>query len=240
MTLDELVSQLRSAYGDALRAAVLYGSAVAGERLGKRSDYNVLVIVREIPLDRLAALSAVARAWKAAGNPPPMTLTEAEWRSSADVFPMEYADILERHRVLWAAGDADPLAGITVDRGDLRLQTERESLAVLLRLRQAILVAGTDPAEQGRLLEASLSSLMIVFRAVLRLAGRTPPTDYLELAREGAGVVGISPDPLEDVVRHARGERKVPKEGAGAVLRAYYGAMEAVARHVDALPPSRT
>ena len=31
MTLDELVSQLRAAYGAELRAVVLYGSAAAGE-----------------------------------------------------------------------------------------------------------------------------------------------------------------------------------------------------------------
>ena len=31
MTLDELVSQLRAAYGAALRSVVLYGSAAAGE-----------------------------------------------------------------------------------------------------------------------------------------------------------------------------------------------------------------
>jgi predicted nucleotidyltransferase len=31
MTLDDLVSQLRAAYGEALRAVVLYGSAAAGD-----------------------------------------------------------------------------------------------------------------------------------------------------------------------------------------------------------------
>ena len=45
MTLDELVSQLRAAYGTALRSIVLYGSAAAAEHIPKRYDYNVLVIV---------------------------------------------------------------------------------------------------------------------------------------------------------------------------------------------------
>ena len=58
MTLDELVSQLRAAYGTALRSIVLYGSAAAGERLGKRSDQNVLVIVESLDASRLAAASA--------------------------------------------------------------------------------------------------------------------------------------------------------------------------------------
>ena len=96
MTLDELVSQLRAAYGAALRSVVLYGSAAAGEHDPKRSDYNVLVIVDALDATRLAAASAASRAWADAGNPAPLTLTTSEWRGSADIFPMEYADILER------------------------------------------------------------------------------------------------------------------------------------------------
>jgi predicted nucleotidyltransferase len=92
MTLEQLVTQLRAAYGDELRAVVLYGSAAAGEHIPKRSDYNVLVIVESLGLDRLRAAAAVARAWGESGNPPPLTLTVNEWRGSADIFPMEYAD----------------------------------------------------------------------------------------------------------------------------------------------------
>src|SRR3712207_828772 len=107
MTLDHLVSQLRAAFEDDLLAVVLYGSAAGGEHIAKRSDLNVLVILRQLGIDRLQAASAVSRAWSDAGNPSPLTLTEREWRSSADIFPMEYADILERNRVLYGAPPFD-------------------------------------------------------------------------------------------------------------------------------------
>ena len=99
MQLDELVRQLQLAYGGGLRSVVLFGSAVAGEHNPKKSDYNVLVIVDSLPLERLRAVAAVSKAWAEDGNPPPMTFTTSEWKSSSDIFPMEYADILERHRV---------------------------------------------------------------------------------------------------------------------------------------------
>ena len=232
MTLDELVTQLRSAYGDTLRAVVLYGSSVAGERVAKRSDYNVLVIAREIPMARLRELSAVTRAWRADGNPAPMTFTEHEWRSSADVFPMEYADILERHRVLFGSA---PFDGLVVDPRDLRLQVEHESMGVLLRLRAAVLAAGIDAGEQLALMTASLSSLMIVFRA-LRLHGATPPQSYSDLVTEVAQRTGMDPAPFREVVGHARGTAPIPKERAGTVLAAYLHGMEHVAAHVDSLP----
>src|SRR6202521_2461378 len=100
MKLDELVRQLQLAYADALRSVVLFGSAVAGEHRPNKSAYHAPVIVDALPLARLRAVAAVSKAWAEDGNPPPMTFTTREWRSSADIFPMEYADILERPRVL--------------------------------------------------------------------------------------------------------------------------------------------
>src|SRR3954470_4603523 len=120
MTLDDLVSQLRAALDAELRAVVLYGSAAAGEHLPKKSDYNVLVLVDSLAADRLRAASAAVRAWTDSGNPAPLTLTLDEWRGSADVFPMEYADILERHKVLFGTLPTD----IRVAPADLRLQLE--------------------------------------------------------------------------------------------------------------------
>src|SRR3954471_2887837 len=121
MKLDELVRQLQLAYPDALRSVVLFGSSVAGEHRAKTSDYNVLVIVDALPLEKLRAVAAVSKAWAQDGNPPPLTFTDSEWRSSADIFPMEYADILERHRVLFGAA---PFDGIKVSPTDLRLEVE--------------------------------------------------------------------------------------------------------------------
>ena len=65
MTLDELVNQLKLAYGGALRSVVLYGSAVAGEHIAKKSDYNVLVVVESITIGNLRKDHVVAQL-----NPP--------------------------------------------------------------------------------------------------------------------------------------------------------------------------
>ena len=230
MTLDELVTQLKDAYGDALRSVVLYGSAVAGEHIAKKSDYNVLVILGRVPLDRLAAVGAVLRAWGEAGNPPPMMFTETEWKSSADAFPMEYADILERHKVLFGE---DPTVGITVAKGDLRLQVEQQALGKLLHLRRSAMAAGVDEKAQIALLEASLSTLMVVFRGVSRLQGETPPQDYAELSRGVATKAGFDSAPFERIVRHVRGIAKLERGEAGAVLAGYLAAMESLVAYLD-------
>jgi predicted nucleotidyltransferase len=232
MTLDQLVTQLRTAYGSSLRSVVLYGSAAGGEHIPKRSDYNVLVITDSLPTEKLRAAAAVGAAWTEGGSPPPMTLTLEEWRASSDIFAMEYADILERHRIL--DGEA-PFEGIRVAPRDLRLQVEREAMGKLLQFRQGVLAAGNDGRRQLALLEASLSTLMTIFRAVVRLGGERPAADNEALATAVATRAGFDPAPFTRVVRHVRGTEKVGPREAEALLAGYLTGLERLVAYVDKL-----
>jgi len=230
MTLDELVKQLRAAYGTALRSIVLYGSSAGGEPGAKKQDHNVLVIVDSLDASRLRAASAASRAWVDAGNHAPLTLTREEWRGSADIFPMEYADILERHRVLF--GDP-PFDGIRVAPADLRLQVEQQTMGKLLQLRQATMGAGGDSKLQLEVLEKSLSTLMVIFRGVSRLVGQAPSQDYEELTRTLSLRAGFSPDPFVKVIRHVRGSEKISRESAAGILEGYLAAMERLVAYLN-------
>ena len=230
MTLDELTTQLRAAYGKELRALVLYGSAAVGQQIAKRSDYNVLAIVDVLDAQHLVAASATSRSWSEAGNPAPLTLTTAEWRGSADIFPMEYADILDRHRVLF--GEL-PLDGVQVDRKDLRLQVEQEAMGKLIKLRQGVLASGNDPKLHLELLAASASAILIIFRAVLRLAGEQPPSDNAALTAAVGSRAGFDPAPFQRVVRHVRKEAPLAPADATAVLAGYLNGMERLVSYLD-------
>jgi len=230
MKLEELVRQLQLAYGEGLKSVVLYGSAVAGEHNPKKSDYNVLVVVDSLPLARLRAVAAVSKAWAEDGNPPPMTFTAREWKSSADIFPMEYADILERHRVLY--GDP-PFDGIKVTASDLRLQVEQQTMGKLLQLRQATMGAGGDSKLQLEVLEKSLSTLMVIFRGISRLVGEVPSQDYEELTRALAQRAGFAADPFVKVIRHVRGTEKISREDASGILEGYLAAMERLVAYLN-------
>ena len=230
MTIEELVAQLQKVYGAQLRSVVLYGSAAAGEHIPKRSDYNILVIVDELTMQHMRAGAAVARAWGEDGNPPPLTLTLAEWRGSADIFPMEYADILERHRVLHGT---PPFDGISVDRRNLRLQLEHQAMGKLLKLRQGVLASGSDAKAQIELLGASLSTIMVIFRAVQRLHGAIASTDYERLSQDVAERVGFDAAPFVRVVRHVRGTDKIGSSDVTAVLAGYVNGMQQLVSYLD-------
>jgi predicted nucleotidyltransferase len=230
MTLEELVAQLRAAFGAELRSVVLYGSAASADYVPKQSDYNVLVLVEALDVARLDAVAAVVRAWNDAGNPPPFTLTTEEWRRSADVFPMEYADIQERHRVLYGAS---PFDGVRVEPTDLRRQLESEAMGKLLHLRQGVLAAGGDGRRQVELLAATKSTIMVLFRATTRLLGHTPPSDTLELCREVGRLTGLDPQPFVRVVRHVRGEERLKPADARPLLTEYVRGVQQLVAYLD-------
>jgi hypothetical protein len=230
MAVGELVAALEALYGDALRVVVRFGSAVAGEVLPGQSDTNLLIIVDAVPLDALLSKSDAVRKWTAAGNPAPLLLTLTEWRSSADIFAMEYADILHRHQVL--AG-VPPFEGVRVDPTHLRLHVEREAMGKLLQLRRAIMAVGSDQPSQLQLLVNGLSTLMVIFRGVLRIAGGSPPMDYLDLSREVAALAGFDAKPFERLVQHARRSVQIPAAEVTPVLTGVLDAMGRLVAHLD-------
>lgn len=234
MTLDELVQQLKAAHGDALEAVVLHGSAArhSGTPTGAM---DVLVVVRSLADGALRAAGAATRAWMEAGHPAPMTLTSAEWRSSADIFAIEYADILSAHRVLHGALATD---GVEVTRHDLRLQLEREVMGKLLQLRREMQSRHGDGAAQRKLLEAARGGIFALFRAVLRLRdGLTlPHADSRVVAQQVAAATGIDAAPFVALVDHAHGDKKISDRDAPALLRGCHDGLERLAGWLDAMP----
>jgi len=229
MTLDDLVAQLKAAFGAELRAVVLYGSAAADEHIPKKSDTNVLVLVEALGADRLSAASAAVSAWTNAGNAPPLMLTVKEWRGSSDIFAMEYADVLERHRVL----HGDLPTDITVQPADLRLQLEHEAMGTLLQLRRGALAIGHDGKEQLARLEQAASTVMVLFRALLRLHGETPPHDNVALSERAAAIAGISAAPFVSVIRHKRDEQRIRPDDTRALLAEYLAGAEGFVQYLD-------
>ncbi len=238
-TLEALTADLQRIHGDALIAVVLYGSAARGERVERveqRSDLNVLVIVRTLTARALRASAATAKAWAAAGNPPPLLLSESEWRSSRDVFAIEVADILDRHMVLAGALPAEPAS---VDPAHLRHQLEFEAMGKLIALRQGILRCDGDQAQELALLAASKSAVLVLFRTLLRVHGERGVDGSAAVVQRAATRAGFDPAPFLDVLGHVAGTAVIPAARADAVLEAYHAGLERFVAHVDALVHTR-
>src|SRR3989449_3469807 len=152
LTVEQFAQQVAGALGDRLEALLLYGSAARGTHVPDRSALNTLLIWDAVDEDLFAPLAPPVREWVRGGHPAPLILTEREWRSSADAFPIEYEDMRDAHRLL--AG-RNPWAGVTVRREDLRRELEQELKGKLVRLRQAYVAFRSEPKRLGPVLVRS-------------------------------------------------------------------------------------
>lgn len=226
--LDRFLADADAALGPDY-SAILYGSAARGDFVAGRSDINLLLLLDDADPARLRALTPAFTAWRKAAQEPPLLLSRDEWRHATDAFPIEITDMRLAYRVL--RGN-DPLADLAVAPADLRRALERELRGKALRLRQAYVAWSGDPAALGGLAQESAATILVLFRALLSLAGRPVPSDASEIAAAAAEVAGLHGDDLAEIVRH-RGDRSWRCEPAQ--FEAYVRVVDDAARYIDQL-----
>lgn len=230
MTLDQLVARVRETAGTNLVGIVLYGSAAGRDYHDRASDVNVLILVRAAGANELRTLAPVVRAWVGAGNPPPLLLTVAEWRRRADVFAIEYADLLERHKVLHGEF---PLDGISVRRSDIRHQVEAEAMGKLLRLRRGTMSSAGDPNRLRAIVEESFSSILTLIRATLHLHGEPAPTSTETMCDRVGALAKFDPTPFRTVLAARHGSARLRDDDLEQLVHGYVEALERLIAHID-------
>lgn len=189
------VGELSTAMGDTLSSVVLFGSIPRGEAREGVSDVNLLLLLRAADRATLLRGAPVAQRWREEVGVP-LLFTPDEWRRSADVFPVEVADMLDHRRVLMGP---DPLPGLEVSLEHMRLQVERELRGKIVQMRRGVFLAADHPADLGRLLLGAAPSLATYLRAVLRLAGQPVPASTADVIRAACPRVGAAAEPFLEV-----------------------------------------
>ena len=226
--VEDFVSEAAKALGENLRSVILYGSAAGGEFLPGRSDVNLLVVLKDAGPEALSKIApAVRRA--VAGDVLPVVLSESDLLRSADVFAIEHADLAERRVVIYGE---DILAGVEVRPEDLRRQLEFEARSKLIRLRQAYMRDVGSPRGLLELAGRSLSSLLPLFKAALRLVGREVPGTRRELLEAACEAFSLDREALLWALRALRGEAK--RAEASSMFPGYLRAVEGFVKFLDA------
>ncbi len=187
--LGEFTRQVRELYGEDLLAVVLYGSAAGVDYIPEVSDLNLLVVLKEVNPAQLEKAHKLVGRWRKA-KLSPLFLDPHYIQRSLDVFPIEFLEMKEQHRLLW--GEEDPLEGLEIPQENLRWQCEQELKGKWLKLRQAYLQTAGNPKGLQGLLVGSLRSFGVVMSALLRLKGLTPPPrEFLEIVTQVEEAFGL-------------------------------------------------
>lgn len=232
MKLEQLVEGLQKIYGANLDSIVLYGSAAGEDFQQKYSDYNVMVVLRDLNVEELARAAKLCKKWMGFKNPPPLFADKEYLETSHDVFPIEFLDIQEKHRLLFGE---DPLEGLKISREHLRLQCESELKGKILYLREAFIQAYPSLRRVKNLLLQSSSSLFAVFRGLLRLLGEPVPPAKREVLAKLNEKTRFDTAVFEKILDVREGKRKLKRAEVMDWMAEYLTTLKKMARVADSL-----
>jgi predicted nucleotidyltransferase len=228
--INEFVERIRGAAGTNLLAAILYGSAAAGDYIADYSDVNLLCVLQETSFSAIAGLAPVMEWWGKQKHRVPLLMGAEEMRRSADLFSIEFLDMRRHYRVLWGE---DVLKTLEIPMRLHRAQLEYELSEKTILLRQGLLAAAGNTEAKWDLLLRSLPTFGTLFRHALIAmgeAGTGSKREAVALLADKLGVDGSVFGELLDIREH-REQRKTAK--VDDVFSRYLKLVEQVTAAVD-------
>jgi len=224
---------------DNLISVLVYGSAaghVTGGAAGQYdhgvSNINIAVIVRNLDfavLKQNLDLIKWGRKYKIAT---PLFLTKGHILNSLDVFPIEFSEIKEQHKVIWGE---DFFKDLEIPRKDIRLLCEQQIKGKVIRLGQSYLDVAPHVSVIKNILISALNDLMPVFRQLIILKGQKPDGQKEEMLAQLAQLFSLDAGPLTAVYLDKKKKKVIPPGQVEAHLQNFISQLENLSRHLDSL-----
>jgi hypothetical protein len=200
--LQAYTKDVKGAFGDQLEGLLIYGSAVRGEFLPGRSNLNLLLVVTGYDAATLKRYQPVHQRWSKEGVIIPLFLTDHEIRTSSALFPLEFLEIQEHHRVL---GGRDPFVGFHVEVTRIRDAVRQGLAGHVLRLRQRFAESGGANDAVMILLPLAITSTVPLLRGIQRMQGWPVLTQSDAVIKDVADRLQIDLAGFHDAVMLKRG-----------------------------------
>ncbi len=194
--LDNFVEELKNKLGDNLISIIAFGSQANVE--DAQNNLNLMIVTDFLNAENLYDISAPIKKWVDTNNPIPVVMSKAEWFSSFDVYAIEYSDIKDNHRIIYGE---DLVNYITINKYYLRLQCESELKALLLKYKNNFLLNIKSDREMRKVLNNVIKTLLVIFRAILRLHDREVPYRAVDIIESTADYLTFNKIVLSKLAR---------------------------------------
>lgn len=197
------VKDVTKVYGSELEGIILYGSAVRGEFLPGRSNFNLVLIMSSYDLATLKKYDSLHKRWSKDHVIVPLFLTVDDIQSASMAFPLEYQDIHDCRRLLWGQ---DPFVGLKIDARYLPAEVLQSLRGNLLRLRQRLVEGRSTEEAITILLALSLTALLPALRGLQRLLNRPVLAHAEPLLKDLEAALAVDLTGLRDALLLKQGQ----------------------------------
>ncbi len=230
MKLQYFISKLADIYGDNLESVALYGSAAQDEFIEGSSDYNTIIVLKNlVPIELIKSNKLVAK-WIRKGNSIPLFFDREHIETSLDVFPIEFYDISDNHKTLYGE---DLFEHLKIDPTNLRHQCESELKGKVLQLQSKFVINSQHHKFIGRLMTGSISSFVAIFKGVLRMTGKPPAIKAREIVEQLSQFIEFSPAIFSEILDNKEGKGFFGKDDAIEKFERYLTELKKVTKFVD-------
>lgn len=229
--IENFADSAREACGPDLVSIVLFGSAAEG-RLRASSDVNLILVLKQFVPSRIDALRESLRLAHAGAQLEVMFLLESEIPMAAEAFAVKFADILDRHRVVYGP---DPFAHLEVSRPATLRRLQQVLINLTLRLRERYALVSLREERLVPVIADVAGPIRAAAATILKLEGKAgvhPKEALQELAgrlRAGAW------DKVLMNMSAAREDLDLPPGEPAATLLGLLDLLQAMQSHVQGL-----
>ena len=228
--IEPFAKKLIELLGDNLCSIAVFGSATGEDFIRKKSNVNPLVVLKEVELAHLKKCFKLVAQGRKKGIVAPLFLTRLHMETSSDVFPVEFLDMRDSHQMIYG----EPIfERLDIGTENLRLECEEQLKGKLIRLRQVYLEVGANAKAISAVTVESLTSLIPVFRGMLKLSGEEPPRVKKEVIDATSKRFGVEERILQRVLDIKAGRAKLEKNDIEDFYGRYIKEIEKLAIAAD-------
>lgn len=184
--LNQLVISLQDIFSNRLLSVFIFGSKANASDESLNSNVDLFIIVDNIRGEDITKLYPSVQRWVGKGNPAPLIMGKDEFYAMTDIYAIEYSDIKWNNQLIY--GD-DLAQHLNINYFDLRLQCERELKNLILKMRGFYLEHGRAKSAILPAVDTIAKTVVVLFRALLRLKNQTPSVYKQDLIEQLGTVI---------------------------------------------------
>jgi hypothetical protein len=210
----------------------LVGRVLTGDYPEQAPEIDSVIVLKKMDLAFLDVLTPLGQKYRQQGIAAPLIMDPAYLRSSVDVFPLEFLNFKLLHRTIYGE---DLLAGLAINKEELRYQCEREIKGKLIWLHRIYLSALGDRKVLAADIVRHFGGYLPLFRGILYLMGQDPPPALKAALDLLFQRTGAETEVYEEIYAIKQNLAKPSKEELTAIFERFYRATEKLAEVVDGL-----
>ena len=230
--ISEFTIKLLENLDDNARAVIVYGSAAGVNFNPGVSNVNIAVIVKNLDFSVLKESIGLIKWGHKKRIATPLFLTKDYILGALDVFPIEFTEIKEQHKIIFGE---DVFGELDIPLNDVRLLCEQQVKGKLLHLRQAYLNIGTKNPVLKRLLTSALGDLVPIFRQLIILNGQRPLEQKEGMLGQLVKIFSLDQGPFVAVLNDKNKKTSIPSNQLEAHFQNFLKQLESLSRQMDSL-----